>query len=126
MAFDRRYRGFVFDLQAGADLPALYSSAEAVQRVLTQLLTLACDALVAQQQPQAALTIALSHGPATVELAVCFPARLDLAQEELQRTVALVRAVLEPLEVALALAQDGPAASALKLTFTMNADEAPQ
>ena len=59
MGYDRRYRGFVFEVQAPPDMPAVYGSAEAVQRVLVQMLTLACDALAAQGQPRASPCIAL-------------------------------------------------------------------
>jgi hypothetical protein len=123
MSYDRRYRGFTFDVQAPADLPAAYSSAEAVQRVLTQMLTLACDALAAREQPRAPLTITLSRAAATVEVCLDFPAPLDFSQEEVQRGVLLGRAALAPLAAQLAFGQDGTGGSRIKLALPMNSHD---
>ncbi len=126
MSYDRRYRGFAFDLRVPSDLPAAYSSAEAVQRVLTQMLTLACDALAARGQPRAALTITLARADATVELSLDFPAPLDFSQEEVQRGVLLGRAALAPLGAQLAFGQDGTGDSRIKLALPMDSNETPQ
>lgn len=126
MGYDRRYRGFVFEVQAPSDMPAVYGSAEAVQRVLVQMLTLACDALAAQGQSRASPCIALVHTGATVELRLSFPAPLDFAQEDVQRGVLLGRAALAPLEAQLAFGQDHAGGSHIKLTLPMDSNETPR
>jgi two-component system, NtrC family, sensor kinase len=126
MGYDRRYRGFVFEVQAPPDLPAVYGSAEAVQRVLVQMLTLACDALAAQGQARASPCIALSRGDATVELTIVFPAALDFTQEDVQRGVLLGRAALAPLGAQLAFGQASAGTHHIKLTLPMDTNEAPR
>jgi two-component system, NtrC family, sensor kinase len=126
MAYDRRYRGFTIDVQTAPGLPAAYSSAEAVQRVLTQMLTLACDALAARGQHRAPLQIALSHAAATVLLRLSFPAPLDFTQEDVQRSVLLGRAALAPLGAQLAFGQDPEGASHIKLSLPMDSNETPR
>jgi hypothetical protein len=126
MGYDRRYRGFVFEVQAPPDMPAVYGSAEAVQRVLVQMLTLACDALAAQGQSRASPCIALVHTTATVELRLSFPAPLDFTQEDVQRGVLLGRAALAPLDAQLAFGQDPAGGSHIKLTLPMDSNETPR
>jgi signal transduction histidine kinase len=126
MGYDRRYRGLVFEVQAPSDLPAVYGSAEAVQRVLVQMLTLACDALAAQGQSRASPCIALSHTEATVELRLSFPAPLDFTQEKVQRGVLLGRAALAPLGAQLAFGQDPTGGSHIKLNLPMDSNETAQ
>ncbi len=126
MGYDRRYRGFVFEVQAPPDLPAVYGSAEAVQRVLVQMLTLACDALATQHQSRASPCIALSHGDATVELKIVFPAQLDFTQENVQRAVLLGRAALAPLGAQLAFGQGPAGCNHIKLSLPMDSNEIPR
>ncbi len=125
MGYDRRYRGFVFAVQAPPDLPAVYGSAEAVQRVLVQMLTLACDALATQGQLRASPCIALSRGDATVALEIVFPAQIDFTQEDVQRGVLLGRAALAPLGAQLAFGQDPSGGSHIKLALPMNSHDNP-
>jgi two-component system, NtrC family, sensor kinase len=123
MGYDRRYRGFVFEVKAPPDLPAVYGSAEAIQRVLVQMLTLACDALAAHGQSRASPCITLARGEATVELSLAFPAQLDFSQDEVQRAVLLGRAALAPLGAQLAFGQDNAGGSRIKLALPMNSHE---
>jgi two-component system, NtrC family, sensor kinase len=126
MHYDRRYRGFAFDVQAPADLPAVYSSAETVQRVLARMLALACDAMAAQGAARSPLAIVLRRADATLELGLDFPAALDPAQEQVQRSVQLGRAALAPLGAQLALGQASTGGSTIKLVLPMNTDDNPQ
>lgn len=123
MGYDRRYRGFVFEVQAPPDLPAVYGSAEAVQRVLVQMLTLACDALATQGQPRASPRITLSRQGSTVTLEIAFPAQLDFTQEDVQRGVLLGRAALAPLGAQLAFGQAPAGGSHIKLNLPMDSNE---
>jgi two-component system, NtrC family, sensor kinase len=122
MGYDRRYRGFVFQLHVEPGLPAVFSSAEVVQQALMQMLSLACDALVAQGEPRATVHVALAKSGATVEARLAFPARLDFLREDVQRTVMLGRAALAPLTAQLAFGQDDPTGSLIKLTLPMDTD----
>ena len=126
MHYDRRYRGFSFDVQAPLDLPAVYSSAETVQRVLAQMLELACDAMATQGAARSPLTITLRRAGATLELGLDFPAVLDPSQEQMQRSAQLGRAALAPLGAQLALGQPSPGGSTIKLVLPMNTDDTPQ
>jgi two-component system, NtrC family, sensor kinase len=110
MGYDRRYRGFVFQLHVEPGLPAVFSSAEVVQQALMQMLSLACDALVAQGEPRATVHVALANSGTTVEAQLAFPARLDFLREDVQRTVMLGRAALAPL-IKLTLPMDTDAKS---------------
>jgi two-component system, NtrC family, sensor kinase len=125
MHYDRRYRGFGFDVQAPLDLPAVCSSAETVQRVLTQMLSLACDAMAAQGAARTPLTITLQHADATFELRMDFPASIDLSQAEVQRSLQLGRAALAPFGAQLALCQPPQGGSQIKLVLPMNSHDSP-
>jgi signal transduction histidine kinase len=126
ITYDRRYRGLSFDVRAAADLPALFTSAETVRQALAQMLSLACDALVAAARQRAALTVRLVRSGATVQVLVSFPAALDLAQEEVQRTLVLVRNSLATLGAHVALHQEGETGTQLKLHLPMHTDDAPR
>jgi two-component system, NtrC family, sensor kinase len=107
--YDRRYRHFVFDLQADAALPAVRSSARAVQLLLMQLLALVCEALASRGGPQARLQLRTLSTPASVQLQLLFAPTLDFTRGEVQRSLLLCRAILEPLGGWLAFGQvDGP------------------
>jgi len=105
MGYDRRFRRFVFELQLDPALPAVRSSGSAVQQVLTQLLTLVCQALAANEGAPATLTLLTrpEHGGASVQ--ILFPAALDFTRGDVQRSLLLCRAIVEPLQGRLAFGQ---------------------
>jgi two-component system, NtrC family, sensor kinase len=123
MGYDRRYRSFVFEIDAAPGLPAVRSSADAVQQALMQMLSIACDALVLQGDARATLRVALAQTGATLEVALAFPARLDFSREEVQRSVMLGRATLAPLAAQLAFGQDEAGGSRIKLTLPLDNDD---
>jgi two-component system, NtrC family, sensor kinase len=120
MGYDRRYRGFVFQLHVEPGLPAVCSSADVVQQALMQMLSLACDALVAQNNARAVVHVALAQTEAGIEARIESAGRLDFTGEEVQRTVMLGRAALAPLAAQLAFDQDRQGASCIKLTLPMD------
>jgi hypothetical protein len=85
------------------------SSAQAVQQVLMQLLSLVCDALAARAlaaEPVQLRTRAAADG---LLLEIEFPPVLDFTRGEVQRSLLLSRAIVEPLRGRLAFGQvDGP------------------
>ena len=107
--YDRRYRNFVFDLQTDAALPAVRSSAHAVQLLLMQLLALVCEALADRGEPAARLQLCTQRVPAAVQVQLLFGPALDFTRGEVQRSLLLCRAILEPLGGWLAFGQvEGP------------------
>jgi two-component system, NtrC family, sensor kinase len=125
MGYDRRYRGFVFELHVEPGLPAVHSSADVVQQALMQMLSLACDALVAQNNNRATVQLALAQTEAGIETRIKFPARLDGTSEDVQRTAMLGRAALAPLAARLALGQGSQGGSHIKLTLPIDSAETP-
>lgn len=117
MRYDRRYRQFAFEVQAEPALPAVFSSAQVVQQVLMQLLSLVCDSLSAQGDPRASVRLVLSRADAAVSLSIESDAALDVTRDDTLRSIMLARASLAPLAVALAVGQEGAARGPLKLAF---------
>jgi nitrogen-specific signal transduction histidine kinase len=120
MGYDKRWRRFAFDTALDAALPAVRSSADAVQQVLMQMLSLGCDALAAR--PDLPPTVSLSTGVAgaLVEVRLDFPPVLDFTRGEVQRTLLLARAIVEPLRGRLAFGQaDG---QGLRIKLALPAD----
>lgn len=109
LAYDRRYRRFVFDMHADPTLPAVHSSGHALQQVLGQLLSLVCDALAARGGAEPRLRLITLPERDGVSLQVLFEPVLDFSRGEVQRSLLLCRAVLEPLRAQLAFGQvEGP------------------
>ncbi len=123
MGYDRRYRGFVFQIDIAPGLPAVRSSAGAVQQALMQMLSIACDALVLQGNARETLHVALAQEGATVQVSLSFPARLDFSREDVQRTVMLGRVALAPLAAQLAFGQGDEGGSRIKLTLPLDSDD---
>lgn len=117
LRYDKRYRQLGFDLAPGADVPALHLSAAALQQVLLQLLTLACNAAQAPSPAPAWLHLATRAVPGAVQVHFEFPAPLDAGSAEAARTLRLCRSIIEPLGGRLALGQDagGPTRITLSL-----------
>jgi signal transduction histidine kinase len=125
MRYDRRYRGFAFEVQADPALPAVRSSAQVVQQVLMQLLSMVCDALVARGDERAPVRIALARDGAEVALTIASAATLDIARDETLRSIMLARAALEPLAAQLAFSQEGDGREPIKLVLPMDRETAP-
>jgi two-component system, NtrC family, sensor kinase len=105
LGYDRRYRRFAFDLQADAGMPAVRTSAQAVQQVLGQLLSLVCDALAAHSQLQPVLQLRTTPHEGGAVLQILFAPVLDFSRGEVQRSLLLCRAIVEPLRGQLAFGQ---------------------
>jgi signal transduction histidine kinase len=109
MGYDRRYRRFVFDVQADPSLPAVRSSGNAIQQVLMQMLSLVCGAMAARNDPPTELRLLTLPERDGVSLQILFPPVLDFTRAEVQRSLLLSRAIVEPLRGRLAFGQvDGP------------------
>jgi signal transduction histidine kinase len=120
MGYDRRYRRFAFDLAADASLPAMRGFPNAVQQVLMQLLSLVCDAHGQGNGARVALaTTRLGAEEASVSMG--FDAVLDFARAEVQRSLLLTRAVVEPMRGRLAFDQTEGAGQRIRLILPMDA-----
>jgi hypothetical protein len=125
MGYDRRYRRIAFDVAADAALPAIRTFGDAVQRVLMQIVSLACDSLVAADD--APLRVDVSTTAAAgggVDVMLRFAPVLDFGRAEVQRSLLLARATVEPLGGRLAFGQaDGPS---LRIKLSLPAEAAVQ
>ena len=109
MGFDRRYRRFVFDLQTDPALPAVRCSGSAIQQVLFRILSLVCDTLVARPDAPAQVRLVTLPERDGVSVQWFFAPVLDFSRGEVQRSLLLCRAVVEPLRGRLAFGQvEGP------------------
>lgn len=120
MGYDRRYRGFAFPFEADASLPAVKSSGDALQQLLMQLLTLACDAIVADAKAPREVALATSHGEGEVQVLLQLAPVIDLSQPAAQRSLLLCRAIAEPLHGRLAI--DPSAADRLRVRLHLPVD----
>lgn len=125
MGYDRRYRHFVFDLQTDAELPAVRTSGGAIQQVLMQILSLACDAVSGAGSQPAQLVLKSLPERDGISVQVLLPPVLDFTRAEVQRSLLLCRAVVEPLRGQLAFDQvAGPLQRVkLHLPATLGGDE---
>lgn len=120
IGYDRRYRRTACKLQLDAGLPAVRSSAGGLQQVLIMVLTLAHEAVVAQDGTPAVLEL-LTHAERDgISMQVRFSGRLDFERAEVQRSLLLCRAIVEPLRGRLAFDQDQPPLQRIKLTLRSN------
>lgn len=119
--YDRRWRRFSFDTALDAALPAVRTSGNAIQQVLMQMVSLACEAMAAQNAGAGTLRIeTLATGPG-VEVQLIFPPVLDFSRAEVQHTLLLSRAMVEPLRGRLAFGQvPGPG---LRIKLALPADQ---
>lgn len=107
MHYDKRYRGIEFASELDGDLPAVQAPASALQQVLMQMATLGCDATRAAAG--GAVRVLTRRADAAAEVLLEFPARLDFGRAEVQRSLLLSRAIIEPLGARLAFRQElGP------------------
>lgn len=121
VAIDKRYRRMQLRFSPDPALPAVRSSAGALQHALMVLLGLAADALMAgpaaslAEAPVLEVTARLENDGLSVQLV--FPASLDFSRGEVQRTVLLARATVEPLRGQLAFGQAGNGGQRIKLAL---------
>lgn len=109
LGYDKRYRRIPFEVHTDPALPAVRSSAQAMQQVLMQLLSLVCDALVARSGAPEPVQLATQAQGNGLLVQVLFPPVLDFNRGEVQRSLLLSRAIVEPLRGRLAFGQvDGP------------------
>ncbi|OYU73935.1 MAG: hypothetical protein CFE45_36010, partial [Burkholderiales bacterium PBB5] len=117
---DRRYRAFGFALQTDPQLPAVRSSANAIQQVLMQILSMGCDAMAGAAQAPAWVQLATAPLGEGAEVSLRFPPVLDFSRGDVQRSLLLCRAIVEPLGARLAFGQvEGPY---LRITLTLPSD----
>jgi C4-dicarboxylate-specific signal transduction histidine kinase len=122
-AYDRRYRQLQFVTQLDPELPAVRSVGDALRQVLMQVLTVACDALVAAGQPGATVELATAAAPGEITLCVSLPPVLDFTQPALQRALLISRALIEPQGGQLAFGQDQAGLLRVKLSLPAEAGD---
>ena len=117
MGYDRRYRRFDFDLQLDPALPAVRTSGDAIQQVLMQMMSLACNAVA--NSPGTPAQVQLITGPEGegVSVQVLFPSALDFTRSAAQRSLLLCRAIVEPLRGRLAFGQVDEPRQRIQLTL---------
>lgn len=120
MGYDKRYRRVACELDTNPALPALRSSASALQQVLMQMLTLVCDAVGSrpgETPPQVRIETLLEADGQALAVQVLLAPSLDFTRPEVQRSLLLARAIIEPLRGRLALGQVGDGRQRIKLTL---------
>lgn len=122
MHYDRRYRSIGFTRELDGDLPAVRAPASALQQVLMQMATLGCDATRAAAGGE--VRVCTQRSGAKVEVLLEFPARLDFGRAEVQRTLLLSRAVIEPLGARLAFHQEHGPRLQIKLAWPAGSGKA--
>ncbi len=109
LGYDRRYRQYVFDLKLDPELPAVRTSGGAIQQVLMQILSLACQAVAARVDGTALLQLSTRPEAEGISVQVLLPPALDFTRSDTQRQLLLCRAIVEPLRGRLAFGQvEGP------------------
>ncbi len=125
LGYDKRYRRLHFEVQTDTGLPAVRSSPRALQQVLMQLLSLVCDALASREGGAGELQLQTSTADGGLLLQVVFPPVLDFARAEVQRSLLLSRAIVEPLRGRLAFGQVDGAGQRIQLTVPADAGGEP-
>jgi two-component system, NtrC family, sensor kinase len=117
MGFDKRYRRVEWALETDPALPALRSSASAIQQVLMQMLTLVGEAVTRQGNGALAVRIETLRENDSVAVRMLLAPALDFTRGEVQRGLLLARAIIEPLHGRLALGQVEDGRQRIKLTL---------
>jgi nitrogen-specific signal transduction histidine kinase len=105
MGYDKRWRRFAFDSALDPRLPAVKTSADAIQQLLMQMLALGCEAMAAQAGHDGRVGLATRVDGRFVEVSFDFPPVFDFTRGEVQRSLLLARAIAEPLRGRLAFSQ---------------------
>lgn len=103
--YDKRYRHLPFELALDTSLPALRSVGSAVEQVLMQVVALGCEACAAAPRGGPALRAATGRTGEAAQVELHFPTRLDFNRPDVQRTLLLSRATMEPVGGRLAFDQ---------------------
>ncbi len=117
LGYDKRWRRYTFDADLDVRLPALLTSADAVQQVLMQMLALGCEAMAARPDLPTRVGLATAPEQGLVGVTLDFPPVLDFTRSEVQRTLLLARAIVEPLRGQLAFSQAQGQGLRVKLTL---------
>jgi signal transduction histidine kinase len=123
--YDRRYRRVRCDVKTDRELPAVRSSANAIQQALMQVTSLACDALVVMPATDVVLRVETMQVEGGVAVQFLFPPVIDFARPEVQRSLLLCRATIEPLRGQLAFGQVEGALQRIKLGLPADCGSTP-
>lgn len=120
MGYDKRWRRFAFVSTLDPTLPAVQTSAGAIQQVLMQMLSLGCESMAARAEASPRVGLATTHEGGQIEVHIDFPPVIDFTRGEVQRSLLLARAMVEPLRGLLAFGQvEGPR---LRIKLSLPAD----
>mgnify|MGYP001202727348 CR=1 FL=1 len=117
MGYDKRYRAIVFEQHLDSELPALHATGDAVQQVLMQVVSLGCDAMATAGRADARVVVRTGVEGGRFEVTMTFPAPIDFNRAEVQRSLLLSRAIVEPMRGQLAFGQEDGPASRIKLSL---------
>ncbi len=117
IGYDRRYRQLRIETSLDLGLPAVRTAGDALRQVLMQIVSVACDALVAAGQSGATLRLATGRNGSEPTLQLTLPPVLDVNRHELQRTLAICRAMIEAQGGRIALHQDDAALLRIQLSL---------
>lgn len=107
--YDKRYRHLPVELVLDPSLPALRSVGAAVEQVLMQVVALGCEACAGMPRGGAPVRVVTMQGAGVARVELDFPAQPDFARADVQRTLLLSRATIEPVGGRLAFGQaDSP------------------
>lgn len=118
--YDRRYRHLSFDTSLDPALPAVRTAGSAVRQVLTQIVAVACEAMVDAACRHTSLRLTTTAAGHSIEVELTLPAVLDFNRPEVQRALLISRALIEPQGGRLAFGQDD--GSLLRLRLMLPAD----
>lgn len=122
MHYDKRYRAIEFASELDGELPAVRAPASALQQVLMQMATLGCEAARAESGRGVQVTTRRSGDAA--EVLLDFPGHLDFGCAEVQRSLLLSRAIVEPLGARLAFRQERGPRLQIKLAWPAASEKA--
>lgn len=117
--YDKRWRGVRVEVEPDAALPAVHSSADALQQVLMLWLASGCDALQREGR-RAAARVRTRGAGRMAEVLLLFPVAAEPWDSAHQRDAQLTRALLAPLGGRLVLAQDAGPVLRIQLTLPID------
>lgn len=103
--YDKRYRHLAIELALDDSLPALRSVGAAVEQVLMQVVALGCEASANAPRGGPPARVRTAHGPGAAQVELEFPVHPDFQRPDVQRTLLLSRATIEPVGGRLAFGQ---------------------
>ncbi len=120
MGYDKRYRHIDFRADLAPDVPAVRAPGATMQQVITQILSLGCDAMPVARDGQTYACVTTRDGVGWVNVLLEFPVHLDLAQPQNQRVLTQSRAFVEPLSVRLDFDQGAGPMLCVKLAWPVD------